>query len=306
MNGKPTRTFVYLSLMMVFLMVLGLILVGFLAAANRPLSPLELPETQMFLNPTTEAELQRRATLTAITSKTFTPIPYTADMSLTAPMPQRFITPIPTITPPYDAELFATREWLMRVLQSGGGPTQFAEFWATEQALIATYQGTVVPTPTQAITWTVTPTFTQPPYSGCGWQWAQQDLPEVASTALGALTRAGMAYVDVRAEAYGENCFDIVTNEVNYFAAMTTDFYLTAPAGDFSKLDALGDFVQAVYEALITLPADELPARLGYLDITFTHPDGTKRLRTMFDQIKAALADGQEGEALLTALGGLR
>ncbi|MBI1282194.1 MAG: hypothetical protein GC179_28970 [Anaerolineaceae bacterium] len=58
-----------------------------------------------------------------------------------------------TITPtpnpfPYDPTLYAQRQIEELRMRTGAGPTEYAIFYATEAALIATYQGTVLPTPT--------------------------------------------------------------------------------------------------------------------------------------------------------------
>ncbi|MBL8120519.1 MAG: hypothetical protein JNJ78_23545 [Anaerolineae bacterium] len=53
----------------------------------------------------------------------------------------------PTATPPYDPTLYAQRQHEYQLLSTAGGPTEYARFDQTEQALIATYQGTVPPPP---------------------------------------------------------------------------------------------------------------------------------------------------------------
>jgi hypothetical protein len=138
------------------------------------------------------------------------------------------------------------------------------------------------------------------------WNWARQDLPEVGRLALQAFIEAEMSEVSVRAEAYGENCIDGATNTVNYFAAMTTDFYASVDVDNVTDEDGVAEQVINIYNTLITLPEDEMPAKLGYLDIVFNPPGGpSKRLRTMFSEIKTALEAGLAGEDLLDELGGL-
>jgi hypothetical protein len=142
--------------------------------------------------------------------------------------------------------------------------------------------------------------------SPCFFNWARQDLPDVTAAAQTALEAANMRAVSVRAEAYGEDCIDPATNKARYFAAMTTDFYLTAKMGDVTDEATMGDMARAAYEALMTLPADDLPARLGYLDIMFKASDQEMRLRIMFEQAAAPINEGLAGAALFTALEGLQ
>jgi hypothetical protein len=162
---------------------------------------------------------------------------------------------------------------------------------------------------------TFTPSPTPPAYSAdmsptapisCAWQWARQDLPDVTSRAVSALTAASVGFTQVRAEAYGENCVYMNANpaQVGYFAAMTTDFYLTVPVESILATDALAEVVLRSYYALVNLT--DLPAKVGYLDITFSGPDGTAGVRAMFDQIARALQNGLSGAALLEAIGGVR
>jgi hypothetical protein len=54
-------------------------------------------------------------------------------------------TPSPSVTPPYDPTLYAQRQQETFLLMTVGGPTEYAIFYATETALIATYQGTPAP-----------------------------------------------------------------------------------------------------------------------------------------------------------------
>lgn len=170
------------------------------------------------------------------------------------------------------------------------------------------------PTPSLTPSVTFTPSPTALPYGAdmsptapmpCAWQWARQDLPEVTSRAVTALTAASVPFTEARAEAYGENCVYMIGNQaqVGYFAAMTTDFYLNVAVESIQATDALAEVVVRSYYALVNLP--NLPARVGYLDITFTGPDGTASVRSMFTPIQTALVNGLSGASLLEAIGGV-
>jgi hypothetical protein len=170
------------------------------------------------------------------------------------------------------------------------------------------------PTPSLTPSVTFTPSPTRLPYNAsmsptalmpCAWQWARQGLPDVTSRAVTALTAASVRFTQVRAEAYGENCVYMNGNQaqMGYFVAMTTDFYLTVPVESILATDALAEVVLRSYYALVNLT--DLPAKVGYLDITFTGPDGTANVRTMFDRVVRALQNGLSGAALLEGIGGV-
>lgn len=134
----------------------------------------------------------------------------------------------------------------------------------------------------------------------CGFVWARQLLPEVERQARAALDDAGLAAVEIRyVEAYGENCVE-ADGQVRYFAAMTTDFYLSAEIDDASDEARLGQTVERIYHILT--PLTKLPARHGYLDMIFTGGGQERRLRVMFEEVGATLDAGQTGAALWAAL----
>jgi hypothetical protein len=199
---------------------------------------------------------------------------------------------------PYDPVLYATRQQELRIFTTAAGPATYVLFYAQETQLAAAYQGTP--------TWTPAPTATA--YAGCVWNWARRDLPDTTHLAQVALNFFQVRNATVRVEAYGENCLDGQTQKVQYFAAMTTDFYVTILVDDLTDQERLGRVVWDTYVALTSgLYESWLPARYGYLDITFTAGGQQKRLRAMFTAFGTTV-DEQKlmGAALLDKLGGLR
>ena len=332
MRTKPSRTFVYLALVMVFLLVAGLIVVGMLVTTND--IPSEPGFTRVAALATNSAMVA--SSLQTLTATLLTPIYYTADMSPTAAMVMSPMTatayrrnleasfgtatkialsatPFVTPTYPYDPELYEQRQREYLGLITGGGPTEFARFQATETALVIAYQTAqhYTPTPFPTLTLTASPTAiatgTLTGFGGCVWQWAQQDLPDVTILAQKALDEAGLTGVTVHAQDYGENCNDPAnTSRINYFATMKTDFYVDALVKNLSDGTVLADYVVKVYAALSAIPEDKLPARADVLRITFSDATSqSKLLFTSFDQVRAALEKRLSGAGLLEALGGL-
>jgi hypothetical protein len=216
-------------------------------------------------------------------------------------------TPAPSVFG-YQENLSESGQTAVWLLMTVGGPDDYATFFAEETAFASASQTA------QSLTATLTPSPTAFPtntVSGsevvqCAFSWAHRDLPDVATLAQAALTSAKITYTSIRADAYGEECINFSTNTVVSFGAMTTDFYVTAQLSNVNAPNTLADYVKDVYAVLSDLDQDNLPARLGYLDFTFTSGTTTKYLRTTFDDIKAALDKNLSGSKLLDALGGLR
>src|SRR5690349_16117835 len=104
MKTKPSRPFVYLALILVFMLVLGLVVVGMLISSNRAYSPFDLTaDCLCVFNPTVAAYALQTETAKAES----TPFFYTTDMSPTVALNN--LCPFYHPTPPYDAELFERR-----------------------------------------------------------------------------------------------------------------------------------------------------------------------------------------------------
>jgi hypothetical protein len=199
----------------------------------------------------------------------------TAETALT-PSP----TPFPTLT----------RTASLTFTPSPGGPTP------TMPTRTPTRRATLGPTPTASAT---------PAYPQCAWQWARQPLPEITEQAQAFFDEADFNS-SVWAEAYGENCVDYRsgTPTLGYFAAMTTDFYLSINLPNLTDARAVATSYRTAYDLLVAFSAEaDLPARLGYLDITYGSPGYYISVRAMFSEIEASLDAGLTGQALLEALG---
>lgn len=305
MNRKPSRTFVSLALIMVFVLMIGLVVVGMLATSD--LSTGE-PSLYMTVSAILATNSLMAENIAQTQTATFMPVYYTADMSPTA-LP--YFTGTPTPAPSiygYHEGLSEAGQTAVWILMTSGGPDEYATFFAQETAFSSVSQ-TV-----QSLTATLTPSPTALPTntalgSGvvrCAYSWAHRDLPDVAVLAQNALESAGIANNSIRADAYGEECINFSTNTVVSFGAMTTDFYVTAQLPNLNFPNTLANYVMDVYAVLSDLDQDSLPARLGYLDFTFTSGTTTKYLRTTFDNIEAALDKNLSGQKLLDVLGGLR
>lgn len=137
----------------------------------------------------------------------------------------------------------------------------------------------------------------------CAYTWTTRSLPEVTEEVSAAFNRAGLYHVEVKAEAYGENCINIVTKTATGFTVMETDFRTVAKVGDVQDQEALGEILYRVIETLLSLPLDTYPGtRMGYAGVRFT--DGVSEVNLWFELHagKEAVEQGLRGSALLDAL----
>lgn len=310
MKQQPNRTFVILSFMLAFLFLIGVISVAVLARSNIPdhvgLTSTVLP----LVNETTVAQLQQTQTAASANcdlvdivcegEATLSPgqqvgvLMASAEATEFADLAQTATAIAQATTPaPYDPTLYAQRQETLVFYTTAAGLPTYVQFYATETAIVSAYQHTATPSNTPLPTTTGT--------SGpCAFMWARKDLPDVTVLAQIALQMSGLLLDDatVRVEAYGESCGG--ASNAGRFMAMTTDFYVTIPVSDLSD-ETLAKQVKAIYWALIGgLEVHWLPARFGYLDITFSHEGETRNLRTMFPEIEHQLE--LEGAAFIQAV----
>ncbi len=155
------------------------------------------------------------------------------------------------------------------------------------------------PTPSPAPTSTTTLSYTE-----CGWNWATQPLPELSAELESALQESIQLPLEAHAEAFGEHCFDGRTNEVAYFVARETDFYITVHAEALDDREALGRLTEQILLVLLShFPVEATPGpQPGYLSINFVTDIGELRLRFGWFDAESALGSGLHGASLLEAL----
>ncbi|NPV75851.1 MAG: hypothetical protein HPY59_05675 [Anaerolineae bacterium] len=137
----------------------------------------------------------------------------------------------------------------------------------------------------------------------CAYTWTTRSLPDVSEEATAAFNRAGLYHVEVKAEAYGENCVNTLTKSATSFTVMETDFRVIAKVEDIQDQDALGGILYRIIEALLSLPLDTYPGtRMGYAGVRFTDDVGEVNLWFELQAGREAVEQGLRGAALLEAL----
>lgn len=144
-RSRPNQTFVILALVLIFTLVVGLVMVASLAKDNQPFLADDQTTTAIL---GTNHQLMTNVAQTTITPAAPNPSEtYAAQQTAWAGTQ----TALAAGTYPYDKELYLQRQMMFLGLNTSGGPCDYAIFQATEVALIATYQGTALPTPTADI-----------------------------------------------------------------------------------------------------------------------------------------------------------
>jgi hypothetical protein len=149
---------------------------------------------------------------------------------------------------------------------------------------------------------TPTPTATEVPYEQCAWNWNTRPLPELSAQIQSAMNGAGLKNVIATAEAYGEDC---ITAEgvVDHFAAMETDFRITAQVPSLTDRESLGNLLEQILIVLDQFPASVTPGpNDGYVGVTFQTKDDELRLWFLVEEGESARALGLHGAALLDKL----
>ena len=150
-------------------------------------------------------------------------------------------------------------------------------------------------------------TGTPPTAAPCYFNWATQDLPELSAEVQAAIEDAGLEDMTVIASAYGENCYANDTNEVQYFAAMQTDFRVTAQVDDLEDTEALGNLTADILAVLNEFPPDETPGLLpGQITLTFMKGSEQIVLPVSMKVVAQMVEQGMRGAQLWVALNDIR
>lgn len=122
-----------------------------------------------------------------------------------------------------------------------------------------------------------------PSYEQCGWQWANQALPELSASFLQSL-QALQPEAQGHAFAFGENCM-LSDGSIGYFAAMETDFNVTLQVNDITDESELGEWVVNVMQIIDAIPADQIMGpRPGRVSLSFQSNEQQDVLNFYIDQ----------------------
>lgn len=104
----------------------------------------------------------------------------------------------------------------------------------------------------------------------CYFNWASQPLPALSANVQAAINAAGLKEVSIKAQTYGENCYDSQTNKPLSFSTLETDFYITAKVADLTDLSNLGNLLEKILLVLDTIPPGKIPGpQPGKIAVSF-------------------------------------
>ena len=158
---------------------------------------------------------------------------------------------------------------------------------------------TALPIPEPIVT-VSTPHIDQPPDGNipttapnpqdCGYQWANQDLPELSVSFQGSL-QALQPEATANAYAFGENCM-LADGSVGGFSTMETDFNVMLQVNDLTNESDLGDWIVKVMQVIENIPAEQIAGpQPGRVSIIFQSNGDQKAVNFSINQYQA-LAPG--------------
>jgi hypothetical protein len=159
------------------------------------------------------------------------------------------------------------------------------------------------PSPTAAPFTATTPILDQPvdPVAGevtpisprpqdCGYQWANQDLPELSSSFQGAI-QAFQAEAQASAYAFGENCIR-ADGSIAAFLPMETDFNVSLRVDDLANESVLGKWIVQVMQVIENIPPEQIAGpRPGRVSIVFQSSTAQTVINFYINQYKALPPD---------------
>jgi len=133
----------------------------------------------------------------------------------------------------------------------------------------------------------------------CGYQWAQQSLPELSSTFQQSI-QALQPEALTNAFAFGENCMH--ADGTATFLPMETDFNITLHVTDLANESDLGEWIVIVMQVIQNIPSDQIIGpRPGRVAIGFQSNAGQQNISFYIDQYRA-LQSGLSNAEIFKAL----
>ncbi|HEX9387333.1 MAG TPA: hypothetical protein VF918_13500 [Anaerolineales bacterium] len=168
---------------------------------------------------------------------------------------------------------------------------------------------TVVPDPTLIATLS-TPHIDQPPDGettpappnpqDCGYQWANQDLPELSSSFQKSI-QALQPEAQTNAYAFGENCM-LADGSIGGFSAMETDFNITLQVNDLTNESELGEWIVKVMQVIENIPPDQIVGpQPGRVSMIF-QSNGDQKIVNFYINQYQALPAGLSNSEIYQAL----
>jgi hypothetical protein len=119
----------------------------------------------------------------------------------------------------------------------------------------------------------------------CGYQWANQDLPELSSSFQQSI-QALQPKAQASAYAFGENCIRS-DGSIASFAAAETDFNVKLQVDDLANESVLGRWIVQVMQVIEGIPAEQIAGpRPGRVSIVFQSSTAQSVINFYINQYK--------------------
>ena len=134
----------------------------------------------------------------------------------------------------------------------------------------------------------------------CGYQWANQDLPELSSSFQESIQEL-QPEAQANVYAFGENCM-LADGSVSSFGAMETDFNVTLQVNDLANESDLGEWIVRVMQVIENIPPEQIAGpQPGRVSIIFQSNSDQKVVNFTIYQYQA-LASGLSNSEIYLAL----
>jgi hypothetical protein len=141
---------------------------------------------------------------------------------------------------------------------------------------------------------------TSPSPQDCGYQWANQDLPELSSSFQESI-QGLQPDAQANAYAFGENCM-LADGSVGNFGAMETDFNVTLQVNDLANESDLGEWIVKVMQVIENIPKDQMvgpqPGRVSIIFQSNGDQKGINFYVNQYQELPAGLSASEIYQAL--------
>jgi hypothetical protein len=143
-------------------------------------------------------------------------------------------------------------------------------------------------------------TVTAPEPQDCGYQWANQDLPELSGRFQKSIL-ALQPEAQANAYAFGENCM-LADGTIGGFSAMETDFNVTLQVNDLTDESELGEWIVKVMQVIENIPEDQIVGpQPGRVSMVF-QSNGDQQILNFYVNQYQALPSGLSNSEIYQAL----
>jgi hypothetical protein len=88
----------------------------------------------------------------------------------------------------------------------------------------------------------------------CPYDWAARPLPDESAVLENALKNEGVHFISVRAEDFGENCFDATPKVEVRFSPIETDLHISVGVDNLDEKKLIGNIAYSIIKTILEIP----------------------------------------------------